>query len=141
MRAILDTSVIVSGLITPSGTASEIIERWLEGQFTLLYSQAILEELEDVLQRAWLVERLGHMPDRIGVFLTAVAGLGELVTGYTNVQGHVRDPFDEMFLACARLGAAAAIVTLDKDLLAAGKFEETLIMRPQEFLDFLDQQA
>jgi len=138
MRVILDTSIIVSGLITPYGTASEVIDRWIDGEFTFLYSPAIMNELSDVLNRTWLKERLATVPDRIPEFLTTIAVLGEIVTGYSNVQGQIRDPFDEMFLACARLGSADVIVSLDKDLLSLGEFESTVILRPKEFLHLLD---
>ena len=138
MRVILDTSIIVSGLITPYGSASEVIDRWIDGEFTLLYSPAIMDELSDVLNRTWLKVRLATVPDSIPEFLTTIAVLGEPVTGYSNVQGHIRDPFDEMFLACARLGGADAIVSLDKDLLSLGEFEATVILWPREILQILD---
>ena len=141
MRVILDTSIIVSGLITPYGTASEVIDRWIDGEFTLLYSPAIMDELSDVLDRTWLKERLATVPNRIPEFLTTIAVLGEPVTGYSNVQGHIRDPFDEMFLACARLGGADVIVSRDKDLLSLKEFETTVILRPKEFLQILDNAA
>ncbi len=66
---------------------------------------------------------------------------GELIHGYTNVSGQVRDPFDEMFLACPRLGRADYIVSVDKDLLTLGRFEETEIVTPGQFLGMLETPA
>jgi tRNA (cmo5U34)-methyltransferase len=48
---------MVSGLISPHAPPAQIIARWLEGDFTLLYTPAMLEELEDVLNRARLKTR------------------------------------------------------------------------------------
>lgn len=138
MRAILDTSVIVSGLISPHGSPSQLIARWRDGAFVLLYSPPMLAELEDVLNRAWLTERLATAPNRIPDFLEAVTILGELVVGYFNVAGQVRDPFDEMFLACARLGQADYIVSVDKDLLSLGEYASTKIVAPAQFLIILN---
>jgi putative PIN family toxin of toxin-antitoxin system len=138
MRVILDTSVIVSGLLSPHGAPAQIIARWRDGDFTLLYTPAMYEELEDVLNRAWLVERLASAPNRIADYLEAVTGLGELVLGYVNVAGQVRDPFDEMFLACARLGQANYLVSVDKDLLSLGQYEGTQIVTPAQFLAVLE---
>jgi putative PIN family toxin of toxin-antitoxin system len=138
MRAILDTSVIVSGLLSPHGAPAQIIARWRDGDFILLYTPAMYEELEDVLSRAWLVERLANVPNHIPDYLEAVVVLGELVLGYVNVAGQVRDPFDEMFLACARLGQADYIVSVDKDLLSLGQYEGTQIVTPTRFLAVLD---
>ncbi len=134
MRVVLDTSVIVSGLISPHGAPAQIIARWLDDDFTLLYTPAMLAELEDVLNCAWLHERLVHVPNRIPDFLLAVRVLGELVKGYVNVAGQARDPFDEMFLACAALGQADYVVSVDKDLLALRRYGETEIVTPAEFL-------
>lgn len=137
MRVILDTNIIVSGLISPHGPPARIIVHWLDEDFILLYTPDMLVELEDVLDRAWLKEKMAHVPDRIDEFLDAITMLGELVMGYANVAGAVRDPFDEMFLACAVLGHAGYIVTGDKDLLTLVKYKSTRIMSPSQFLELL----
>lgn len=137
MRVILDTNIIVSGLISPHGSPARIIAHWLDGDFILLYSPDMLVELEDVLGRVWIREKLAHVPNRIDEFLEAVAVLGELIMGYANVAGAVRDPFDEMFLACGVLGHADYIVTGDKDLLSLVEYESTRILAPARFLEVL----
>lgn len=134
MKVILDTSVIVSGLLSPKGTPAQIIAHWMKGSFTLLYTQPILAEYDDVLHRAWLTERLAHVPEHVPEFLAAVIGLGKQVKGYVNVAGAVRDPFDEMFLACAILGEADYLVSVDKDLLTLQQIQRTLILMPGKFL-------
>jgi len=60
------------------------------------------------------------------------------VYGYVDVNGLVRDPFDEMFLACAVLGKADSLVSGDKDLLSVGNCQGTKIIPPAEFLAVLD---
>jgi len=59
----------------------------------LLYTEATLKELEDVLNRAWLKARLANAPDRVADLLEAVTVLGEPVTGNVSVAGTVADPF------------------------------------------------
>ncbi len=73
--------------------------------------------------------------------MDAVIMHGELIHGYTNVSGLVRDPFNEMFLAFARLGRADYIVSVDKELLTLGSFEETEIVTPGQFLGMLETPA
>ena len=138
-RVVLDTNVIVSGLISPLGLPAQVIAHWLDDDFVLLYTPEIFDELEDVLNRAWLTVRLSDAPKRIPNFLQAIMVLGELVTGYVNVVGLVRDPFDEMFLACAQLGQADFIVSGDKDLLSLGEYEGIKILTPAQFLAILDR--
>ena len=139
MRVVLDTNVLVSGLISPHGAPAQIISRWIAGDFLLLYMPAMLEELEDVLNRFWLKARLAQTPRRIPNLLKAVTALGTLVVGYINVTGEVADPFDEMFLACAALGQAHYLVTGDKELLALTEFGNTEIAAPARFLHILDE--
>lgn len=138
MRVILDTSVIVSGHISLAGSPAKILIHWRRGAFTLLFNREIQHEWTEVLKRSWLTERLSHAPHRVPEFLNAVFMHGEVVLGYTDVSGLIRDPFDEMFLACARLGRADYIVSVDKDLLTLGEFEGTKIVRPAAFLTVLD---
>jgi hypothetical protein len=139
MRVVLDTNVLVSGLISPHGAPAQIIGCWIAGDFSLLYMPAMFEEMEDVLNRLWLKERLAQTPNRIPDLLKAVTVLGTLVVGYVNMAGEVTDPFDEMFLACAELGEAHYLVTGDKELLALTEFGKTEIMAPARFLQILEE--
>lgn len=137
MRVVLDTNVLVSGLISPHGPPAKFISHWMAGNFTLLYTPVMLQELEDVLNRAWLKARLAAVPDRIADLLEAVTVLGEPVAGYVNVAGAVADPFDEMFLACAVLGRADYLVSDDKDLLTVAEYGGTEILQPATFDEIL----
>jgi len=148
MRVVVDANVLVSGLISPHGTPAAILRRWLDGQFTLLYSPALYEEYEDVLHRAWLHERLAGSPNLSAAYLEAIASLGEPVIGYADASGQVRDPFDEALLACALLGNADYLVTArrvalspaasgDRDLLSLSSFRNTAIVTPAAFLAVL----
>jgi putative PIN family toxin of toxin-antitoxin system len=100
---------------------------------------AMLDELEDVLNRTWLKARLVQTSDRIPDFLEAVSVLGRLVVGYVNVDGAVSDPFDEMFLRCVLLGNAHYLVTGDKHLLDLIQFGGAEIVPPSQFLQILDE--
>ncbi len=137
MRIVLDTSVIVSGLLSPHASPAQIVAAWREGRFVLLYNQEIYAEYADVLQRSWIHERLRGAPNRVADFLEAVRILGEEVVGFVSVHGEIRDPFDEMFLRCAQLGKADYLVSADKDLLSLGAFKNTLILSPGDFVGVL----
>jgi putative PIN family toxin of toxin-antitoxin system len=137
MRVVLDTSVIVSGMISPHGTPAKIITHWLGGRFILLYNDSMLAELADVFSRAWLKKRLAGVPDKTLDFLEAVVILGEYVGGYANVHNLVRDPFDEMFLICTQAGKADYLVSGDKDLLAIREHAGAKILIPAAFLQLL----
>lgn len=51
MRVILDTNVLLSGLISPSGGPSRLIEAWLDRRFTLVSHAIQLDEFREVSRR------------------------------------------------------------------------------------------
>ncbi len=49
LKVVLDTNVIVSGIITDHGVPFDILEKWRKGEFLLVLSKPILKEIERVL--------------------------------------------------------------------------------------------
>ncbi len=50
IRVVLDTNVIVSGILTEKGAAAKILKAWFEDRFHLVTFRAILEEFGRVLR-------------------------------------------------------------------------------------------
>lgn len=48
---VVDTNIIVSALLSPEGTAFEFMTRVLDGEYTVLVSEEIFREYEEVLRR------------------------------------------------------------------------------------------
>ncbi|MDX8399758.1 MAG: putative toxin-antitoxin system toxin component, PIN family [Gallionellaceae bacterium] len=44
MRVVLDTNILISGLMSPTGTLGRLLDAWLEDRFTLLSSEEQLQE-------------------------------------------------------------------------------------------------
>jgi len=51
LRAVLDTGVLVSGLIRPQGPPGRVLRALRDAAFAIVLSEAILLELLDVLSR------------------------------------------------------------------------------------------
>lgn len=51
MRIVLDTNVLVSGLLTPFGASAQIVRMVASGRLVVCYDARILTEYEDVLRR------------------------------------------------------------------------------------------
>ncbi|GMR23994.1 MAG: putative toxin-antitoxin system toxin component, PIN family [Acidobacteriota bacterium] len=51
MRIVLDTNVVVSGLLTPFGAPAQIVRMVASGHLVLCYDARVLTEYEDVLRR------------------------------------------------------------------------------------------
>lgn len=100
MRVIVDTNIIISGLISPTGPPGKIVEALLQGFLVPVMSQATLAELEAVLIRP----RLRTLFERAGIeareFLAEFRKLAEIIEpDLTDMS--VRDENDRIFLELA----------------------------------------
>jgi uncharacterized protein len=111
LRAVLDTNVFVSAFLSrsPSSPTREIFQRWEAGEFDLLISDSLFEEISEKLLAAQVE------PQRILAFLTLLDRLAEWVEVPEEAIRPVvlQDPEDDPILACAVVGGADYLVTYD----------------------------
>ncbi len=115
MRVILDTNILISGLISPSGRPARLIDAWLDGRFTLVSHALQLDELRSVSRR----ERIRPLlrPAEAGRLVNRIAALAEMPLQLPHVR-RSPDPHDDFLLALCEAGAVDRLVTGDKaDLL------------------------
>lgn len=106
MRVVLDTNVLVSGLLTPHGAPARVLDLALEGGLRPLYDDRILHEYRDVLRRA----RFGFDPADVEALLGHLTAVGRHVTA-PPLSLTLPDPDDLPFLEVAVAGGARALVT------------------------------
>ena len=106
MRAVIDTNVVVSGLINPHGAPGRVIDAVLAGVIIPLYDDRILGEYRDVLRR----KRFGFDVAVVDAFLDYVECFGEPVIA-TGAGVTLPDPDDLPFLEVAIAGHADAVIT------------------------------
>jgi len=113
--ALIDTNVWVSALINPHGFPARTREAWLTGQFKIIISKPLLEELEDVLHRPRIQQRFGVTDAQAEALLLLVTekAVPVEVTGQLRL---CRDPRDDLVLETAILGGATHIVSRDEDI-------------------------
>jgi putative PIN family toxin of toxin-antitoxin system len=99
----------------------------------LLYSDPILAELVDVLNRPRIRDKYGLAPEDIETLVALILLRGESVVPTRRIT-ICRDPKDNMFLEVASDGSADMIVSGDDDLLSLETFEGIPITTPSEFL-------
>lgn len=133
-KAVLDTNILVSALITPRGTPAKILQTWRTGRFELVTSPPLLLELKDVLSRPKIRERYHLTPADIRDLLSLLATAAVLAPASGSISASLRDPDDLPVLACAVGGHADYIVTGDRDLLRLSSYEGIQIVRPSKFL-------
>jgi len=106
MRVVLDTNVLVSGVISPHGPPGRILDALLAGTLTAVYDDRLMNEYREVLLRP----AFGFTRKDVEVLLDSIGLTGESVP--SNVSAVVLpDPDDLPFLEVAISGGADAIVT------------------------------
>jgi putative PIN family toxin of toxin-antitoxin system len=105
MRAVVDTNVVVAGLLRPRGAPGEVLRRLRDGSFVPVVSRPILEEVESVLARPWLRTKY-EVDDRVVEALLRLLALRAQLVTPADVIRRCRDPHDDRFLEAAVAGAA-----------------------------------
>lgn len=136
-RAVLDTNILISALITPRGNPAKVLQSWRAGHFDVVTSQPLLLELREALSRPHLKDRYRLSLSDIRDFVTLFTSAALVVTAPDVTSALLRDPDDLQVLAYALVGKADYIVTGDLDLLHLQSFEEIKIVRPSMFLQLL----
>lgn len=124
-RIVVDTNLWIRALL--GGTISRpILEAWRAGEFLVLISQPLLDELEAVAQRPRLRQRID--PAVAKALLEQLRWRGQWVEA-TAVPPRCRDPKDHPVLATALSGEADAIVSGDGDLRADDDLRQQMLER------------
>jgi uncharacterized protein len=129
-RAVLDPGVLVSALITPTGTPAKLLTATHDGSFDLVVSPLLLEELGLVLAREKFRRYVDlDLVDRYVELLRRDAVMAADPTEPPPIR--CADPDDDYLIALAH-GCGAALVSGDGHLLElAGKIP---VFTPSEFL-------
>jgi uncharacterized protein len=133
MRAVIDTGVLVSGLISLQGTIGEVLRSLRDGRFVVIYTTPVVVEIIDVLGRPPFRAKYQIQPDDVTTLVNLVRLRGELVLPQITITA-CRDSKDNKFLEAAIEGNADALVTSDSDLLVLHPFQGIPVLRPAEFL-------
>jgi len=131
LRAVIDTSSLVSYVLTRGELMRRIVAHWRAGTFTLLSSPATRAELAGVLARP-AIRQLATTP--LDESVRGLERFSERVPGVLDLSGAWRDPKDDEFLACAVEGRAHYLVSSDRDLLDMRHYQDVAIVNPGQFL-------
>ncbi len=127
---VLDTSVIVAGLISRQGAASALVGAFFAERLAVAYSDAILREYADVLGRPVFADAI-KPADRVGVILKLRAN-GVLVKPSTVPAATWPDLDDLPFVAAALSTASKVIVARNPRDFAPATAFGLRVMSPAE---------
>ena len=109
MRVVLDTNIVVSAMLSPAGTAADVLRLALHRHVLLCVSEAILEEYEGVLRRP----KFRRPPQVVSAFMKSIRAVAEKAEP-TKTLAVSTDEADNRFLECAEAAGADYLVTGNK---------------------------
>ncbi|WP_373498401.1 putative toxin-antitoxin system toxin component, PIN family [Desulfococcus sp.] len=137
IRAVIDTHVFVSALLTPGSNASAILDWVRANKIELLVSRSILAEIELVLQYPKLAKRHRMSPEQIREFLDAYARIAQITEEKMEVRAIKADPADDKYVACAVEGGADFIISGDHRLTELKTYRGIRIVTPGDFVEII----
>ena len=141
LKAVVDTNIFVSSLLSRKGRPAEILNLWRDALFILVISPSIISEIKSILQRSAIKKKYRISSELIAKLILLLEKDALLVPGLSNVSGAVpEDPSDEIFLSDALDAGAQFIVSGDRHLLDLGEFRGIPILTVQEFFELLKKE-
>jgi putative PIN family toxin of toxin-antitoxin system len=134
MNIVLDTNVLVAGLLSPFGPCGQIVRMVSSGELTLFFDARILSEYEEVLARP----RFKFEKDKVAAFLDHIERRGLMVAS-SPLSGSLPDIDDEAFLEAAITAQAICIVTGNQIHFPPEVCQGVKIFSPADFLSFNKQ--
>ena len=136
MRVVIDTNVLVAGLLSPFGRPGDVIRMTAAGSLSLLYDARIMAEYTQVLKRS----KFSFSPEHIEALLNQVKAIGVIVAS-DPLSVRLPDEEDEAFLEVALAGRAECLITGNLKHFPSAARQGMRVLTPTEFLDFYRQRA
>lgn len=140
LKTVYDTNIMISAFLKKGGLGYKLLDAARNNQVKLYLSEEILEEVEDVLNRPKLRKKRTYTDEDIKIYLGKIRSAAEIVKDLPSVT-IVRDPDDDMVIATALKAEATYIVTKDDDLLSIGIYKEIQIIKPEDFINKLNDKT
>jgi putative PIN family toxin of toxin-antitoxin system len=135
LRAVIDTSVMVSVAFAKEGLAKELRDMIADGAFTLVTSKPIMAELYRVLHYPHILKLFKPSEDDINEFIGMLIERSLITKGRYSLKKIEADPSDDMFLACALEAKADFIVSRDPHLRNLKQFHGVRIIDVKAFME------
>jgi putative PIN family toxin of toxin-antitoxin system len=137
LNAVVDSTVLVSAFLRSQGAAAAVLLRGVMGVFTCWLALDIITETQRARHYPHIRERYSYTDEEIEAYGVYLQGTFPMATDLPPLTGIVRDPNDDVIVACAVAAHASHIVTRDRDLLSLGAYKDITILTPEAFLTLL----
>ena len=133
-RAVVDTNVLISAALSPSGVPRAVVNTIRQGGGALLFADETIKEMHSRLFRTKFDRYVGRTIRTR--FLVQLLGVCERVS-ITGAKLGCPDPDDDKFLETAMVGEAECLISGDRHLLDMTAFRGVPILTPTAFLNSL----
>ena len=130
IRAVIDTNVLVSGLLSPAGNEALILLAIHRGLVRPCVSAEMMQEYAEVLARP----KFTFAPDEVAAVIALFRDNGELVAAEGPAPA-LPDPDDAGFLHCAEAAQAEYLVTGNKRHFPQAACGAVRVVSADELLD------
>jgi len=133
-KVILDTNVLISGVIA-SGYSASILDAARHEKIQLVTSLHMLEEFSDVISRRYIASKYPKAAENAEALLDFLRAFATLVPGIPEPHAISPDRDDDYVLACALDEKVDCIVSGDPHLLDLEAYKGIPILTPREFVE------
>lgn len=130
MRLVIDTNVLVSGLLSPFRPPGVIVGWIAAERLRLCYDARMLAEYHDVLRRP----AFPFAEEDVAALLASIRAVGELVVSEP-IRVALDHEADRPFLEVADAAAVQFLVTGNLRHFPRGRWNNVRIVSPREFVD------
>ncbi|MDA3937978.1 MAG: putative toxin-antitoxin system toxin component, PIN family [Spirochaetia bacterium] len=131
MRIVLDTNVLVSGMLTPFGTCGKIVRMLTSDELTLCIDARIIFEYQDVLYRP----KFDINTDMTDIIIEYIENTAEKHSSIP-LSESLPDPDDDPFMEVAISARVDCLVTGNLKHFPGKCRHGILVFSPGEFLDY-----
>jgi putative PIN family toxin of toxin-antitoxin system len=136
LRVVLDANVLVSALLSRTGTPARLVQLWIAGAFDLVVSDLLLAEVERALAYPKVSRRVS--PTDAADFIALLRRFAVLAPDPDEAPAiRAVDPKDDYLIALAAR-EQSPLVSGDADLLGLGP--RLPILTPRQLLDELERE-
>src|SRR5208283_4177486 len=135
MNIVIDTNVIVAGLLSPFGACGEVVRMISSGELMLCFDARILSEYNEVLLRP----KFKFEEAKIAALLDYIVHSGRTIAS-SPLTNSLPDADDEPFLEIAIAGNAACLVTGNQNHFPSKLCRGIKVFSPGEFINFYKKQ-
>ena len=129
IRIVADTNILVSAIMF-GGLPGQFLDRVSRGDFKLIVSTSLLDELEETLS-----VKFNRPVEQLVSIKKGLLAVSEHVNPKIKIDAVPNDPDDNRVLECAVEGLADYIVSGDRHLLTLGSYQNISIMKVRDFMD------